>query len=306
PGGLARRQALASVRAAQAQYAAAQAQARDAVRRFEAGLGSLASALSALSEAQRVQTRAAVEAARRTVSELVVRAPVSGTVSLGQGSEGGGDGGNLAGALGALPESVRGQAEGLVGGGGGGASVQGTLEEGMPVGSGDTVATITDTSSLSLRAEVDETDVLLVRRGVRGEVELDAVPGASYDAEVASVDVRPTTSQRGGVSYVVRLTLGAGRTDDGEPAPVPRPGMSAVADLRVRTARDAVAVPASAVFHTGRKEAVWVIESGRARRRPVRLGAQGESSVQVVEGLKPGERVVVGGADKVAEGQEVA
>ena len=38
--------------------------------------------------------------------------------------------------------------------------------------------TITDTSTLTLRAEVDETDVLLVRKGVKADVELDAVPGA--------------------------------------------------------------------------------------------------------------------------------
>ncbi|MDP9416349.1 MAG: HlyD family efflux transporter periplasmic adaptor subunit, partial [Actinomycetota bacterium] len=197
------------------------------------------------------------------------------------------------------------QAAGLLGGGDGGGSVTGLLAAGTPVRSGDVVATIVDTSSLSLEAEVDETDVLLVRRGVRATVELDAVPGSEYAARVVTVDVRPKTSQRGGVSYAVRLALGPGRTEDGEPAPVPRPGMSAVVDLRVRTARNAVAVPPAAVFRDGGRDAVWVREGSVARKRRVRLGAQGDDVVQVAEGLRPGEDVVVRGADRVTEGQRL-
>jgi multidrug efflux pump subunit AcrA (membrane-fusion protein) len=82
--------------------------------------------------------------------------------------------------------------------------------------------------------------------------------------------------------------------------------MSAVVDLKVRTARDAVAVPAAAVFRDGRRDAVWAVVNGRARERVVRLGAQGETSVQVLEGLKVGERVVVRGADQVRAGDEVS
>jgi hypothetical protein len=141
---------------------------------------------------------------------------------------------------------------------------------------------------------------------VAADVELDAVPGARYAARVASVDVAPTASGRGGVSYVVRLTLGAGTEADGTLAPRPRPGMSAVADLRVRTARGVVAVPAAAVFRDGARDAVWVARAdGTATKRPVRLGAEGEDRVEVREGLRAGDRVVVRGADRVTEGQRL-
>jgi multidrug efflux pump subunit AcrA (membrane-fusion protein) len=81
--------------------------------------------------------------------------------------------------------------------------------------------------------------------------------------------------------------------------------MSAVVDLNVRTARDTVAVPAAAVFRDGRRDAVWVVRNGRAHEQHVRLGAQGESRVEVVEGLAVGQPVVVRGADQVHEGDEV-
>ena len=81
--------------------------------------------------------------------------------------------------------------------------------------SGSTLATITDPSTLSLTAQVDETDVLLVKPGVAASVELDAVPDATYHGGGQAIDPTPTTSAAGGVTYVVRLSLGGGRNADG-------------------------------------------------------------------------------------------
>ena len=304
PDPRARAQALAALRVSQTQYDAARAQADQAAAQLAAGIGSLSDAVSALSSAQRVQTRAAVEVARRTVSALTVRAPIAGTVSL---TASGADASNGASdLLSQLPESLQSQAGSALGSGGGnGGSVTSTVAEGAPVSSGQALVSVTDASTLSLTAQVDETDVLLVAPGVDASAELDAVPGATYTSAVEAIDPTPTTSTRGGVSYVVRLSLGRGTTADGSTAPVPRPGMSAVVDLRVRTARDVVAAPAPAVFRDGTRDAVWVVKNGRAQRRLVRLGAQGESRVEVLEGLKEGEQLVVRGADRVSEGQQV-
>ena len=301
----AKSQALAAVDTAEAQYTAARAQAQDAARRFEAGLGSLAKALSAIGDAQRVQTSAAVALARSTVDSLTVLAPIDGIVALGSGSPGSAQG--TAGAAGdlldQLPPEIAAQAGGALGGGG--PSVSGDLAVGGPVSSGDVLATVTDVSTLSLTAEVDETDVLLVNPGVEADAELDAVPGSRYPATVESVDVTPTASAGGGVTYVVRLSLGAGQSVAGGPAPVPKPGMSAVVNLRVRTALDALAAPASAVFRDGDRDSVWLVRDGTVNRHGVVVGAQGENTVEVLEGLAEGDRIVTGGADSVTEGQRL-
>lgn len=296
-----RTQALAALRASQTQYEAARAQADRAAAQLAAGIGSLSDAVSALTLAQRVQTRAAVEVARRTVAALTVRAPIAGTVSLTASGDSSGGTGDL---LSQLPESLQSQA-GAALGGSGGSAVTSTVAEGAPVSSGQQLATVTDASTLSLTAQVDETDVLLVDPGVVATAELDAIPDATYDSTVTAIDPTPTTSTRGGVSYLVRLSLDRGTTASGETAPTPRPGMSAVVDLRVRTARDVVAVPAPAVFRDGERDVVWAVTNGTARQRPVRLGAQGESRIEVLEGLEEGERIVVRGADRVREGQQV-
>jgi HlyD family secretion protein len=245
-----------------------------------------------------------VAAAQRTVDALTIRAPITGRVSLTTGGQDSGTGDSGTALLDQLPDSVRGQAGELLGSSG--AQVTGSLAEGQPVRSGQLLLRVTDASALTLAAQVDETDVLLVEPGVVGKAELDAVPDATYDAEVTTIDPTPSTSSRGGVAYTVRLSLGRGTEEDGTTtAPEPRPGMSAVVDLMVRTATDAVAVPASAVFRDGRRDAVWVVRAGMARKQLVQVGAQGEDEVQIVEGLKGGERIVVRGADRVRDGQRV-
>ena len=75
--------------------------------------------------------------------------------------------------------------------------------------------------------------------------------------------------------------------------------MSAVAHLRVRTAANAVSVPAAAVFSTGGHEAVWVVRDGKAVQQQVVVGVQGEDLVQISNGLQSGQTVVVTGTDQV-------
>jgi HlyD family secretion protein len=310
PGAAARATAQRQLAASRAQYAATQAQARLAVRQFNAGLAGLGAALRSLTAAQRAQAGAAVSLAQATVDALTLRAPIRGTVQLG-GTSSAATGG-LSDLLGSLPAGAAGAAGAAAPTASGtpsvqnGASPQTVIAPGAIVAQGTAVVTVVDVSALGLQADVDETDVLLVKPGVRARVELDAVPDASYDATVAAVDLSPTTSARGGVSYHVRLTLGAGRDPAGVAAPAPRPGMSAVAHLLVRTARDAVAVRASAIVRAGVRNAVWVVRDGVARLRDVTVGTQGADTVAITEGVRPGDRVVVTGTERVHAGQKLS
>ncbi len=310
PDPTARAQALTAVVSAETQYTAARSAADDAVARFDAGIGSLSKALGSLAGAQRIQTRAAVSVAEQAVGALTIRSPIGGVVALGGPASAAGpgaSGGDLSGVLSSLPSALQGQAASVLGGAGGGSSAatSGAIEVGTPVSNGTALATVTDSSELALTADVDETDVLLVAPGVHASAELDAVPGASYGATVTAVEPAPVSSARGGVSFRVRLRLDAGTADDGSVAPTPRPGMSAVVDLRVRTAKNVVSVPVSAVIRDGQRDTVWLVQAGRLEQRAVRLGAQGEDAVEITEGVNEGSVVVVRGADRVHQGQRL-
>jgi RND family efflux transporter MFP subunit len=191
--------------------------------------------------------------------------------------------GNLLGQSGAAPAGAE-------------AGVSTQITVGAQVRNGTAVATIVDVSELGLVAEVDETDVLLVKEGIKAEAELDAAPGVKLDATVKAIDVLPTPNSRGAVAYKVHLALAGGPVN-------PRPGMSALVRLRVRDVPGALSVPASAVFRADEKDWVWVkAPDGTAQRRSVKVGVAGREMLEIVEGLREGETVVSQGADKVSEG----
>jgi len=293
------------VREAEARYRAAALASRRSQQQLDAGARGLQDALASLTAGQRLQARAAVGAAQAVVDALTVTAPIPGVVTLGGGpAAGGGD--ELGGLLEQLPEGLQEPAGVALGAG---APAPTTASAGLAVGSrlpaGSPLLTVTDVGGLTVTAEVDETDVLLVAAGQRATVELDAVPGASYDATVVAVDLTPTASSGGGVVYRVRLALAGGTTVGGDPAPSPRPGMSAVVDLQVRTAESVLAVPSAAVVRDGGEDAVFVVEDGRVQRVGVTLGARGDDLVEVRRGLSGGERVVVRDADRLTDGQAV-
>ncbi|WP_188188623.1 efflux RND transporter periplasmic adaptor subunit [Nonomuraea sp. SYSU D8015] len=305
----ARRQLLNAIDLAQAQHkaqtkalAAITAQLNRSINGVLSGVTTgLAGSMASLQAASRSQAKAAVKAAESTVKSLTIKAPFGGVVTLGRVS-GAGGGGGVEGLLSQLPGGGQ-QLPSVPSGG----SATGTpVATGVPVSAGDSVVTVTDVSQLLLDADVDETDVLLVKKGVKAAVELDAVPGATYAAAVTGIGVTPKEGTTGGVSYPVRLTLGAGTFDDGSKAPTPKPGMSAVTRLTVRESPSAVAAPASAVVSSGRESVVWVVRNGVAERRVVKLGAQGDAVVEVLSGLSVGDRIVVKGADSVRQGQRLS
>lgn len=282
--------ALAEIAAAEAQYQTVSTGTWQTIKAVERGIASLTSGLKALGAAQIMQAQQAYDLAKATVDALTLKAPIGGVVQLGGAASAPSTQADIGSLLG-----------GLTGGapttsGGSTAGVAGTVSVGSPVSSGTAIVTIVDTSELGLVAEVDETDVLLVKAGISAEVELDAAPGAKISADVTAIDVLPTANSRGAVAYKVHLVLAGSEV-------TPRPGMSALVRLKVREASDTVSVPAAAVFSADGQDTVWVrSEDGKAVKKRVKVGVSGRDVLQIVEGLRQGEWIVVRGADKVQEG----
>lgn len=306
---------LSRIASARGDYATASSDVRNTIGNFNKGFASVGDVLGSLSDAQRTQTQAAVAIAQKTVDALTVKASISGSVSLRSGVGGGGgpsgvDVSSLLSQLGGNLGSLAGSAGslGAAAGGSSGSSNAGNdtvIAQGSPVNSGAPLLVLTDSSNLTLTAQVDETSILKVAPGVTAGVQLDAVPDATYSATVLSIDSQGQSSSRGGVTYRVRLSLGSGTLGDGSPAPVPRAGMSAVADLKVADKQHVLSVPAAAVVHDGDQDIVWLVTSGVAHRHVVRLGAQGDTAVEVASGLNSGDVIVTAGADKVHDGQKL-
>jgi HlyD family secretion protein len=77
------------------------------------------------------------------------------------------------------------------------------------------------------------------------------------------------------------------------------------ARIIVWEARDALKVPAGALFRKGEQWAAFVAADGRARLRIVKAGRSSGTETQVLEGLKQGEVVILYPGSRVRDGQRV-
>lgn len=81
-----------------------------------------------------------------------------------------------------------------------------------------------------------------------------------------------------------------------------RPGMFARLKVDLGTRPDSILVPERGIAELQGKNFVWVVGSdNKAAQRPVKVGDSIGDSVVILEGLKPGEQIVVEGLQKVRE-----
>lgn len=159
-----------------------------------------------------------------------------------------------------------------------------TAIQGARFTAGETLFRIVDLSRVWIIADVYERDLARVKTGQPARVTLDAFPGQQFEAKVA---YRYPTLNAATRSTPVRLELDnrAGQL---------RPGMFAQVDLDIGGSAPRTMVPASAVIDDGQRQVVLLaLGEGRFQPRPVQLGERGSDAIEVIDGVKPGDRVVV-------------
>ncbi|MFT4046296.1 MAG: efflux RND transporter periplasmic adaptor subunit [Solimonas sp.] len=82
-------------------------------------------------------------------------------------------------------------------------------------------------------------------------------------------------------------------------------GAFATVEMPLQTIDDVIFVPADAVMPGLEEHAVYVVEQGRAHYRPVQTGLRTADDVQILAGLKAGDRVITSGLQQVRDGAAV-
>jgi membrane fusion protein (multidrug efflux system) len=76
--------------------------------------------------------------------------------------------------------------------------------------------------------------------------------------------------------------------------------------LEVRNKQDAVVAPEEAVVNEGLRHVIFVVGAeNKIERRVVRIGQRQDRAVEILEGLQPGETIVVRGVQRVRPGSPV-
>jgi len=167
------------------------------------------------------------------------------------------------------------------------------------VAAGQTIAVLTSGDAVEINLGIPEALISQVQVGDSCSVRFDAVPGEEFSATVKEVGIQAGASS----AYPVSLALE--KTD-----PRIRLGMVAEASLSFRGARgaQAILIPPVAVLTTPNEEhSLWIVQpdSGTVTRRKIKIGALTSEGLQVLQGLSPGEIVVVRGVHQLTEGMRV-
>lgn len=153
---------------------------------------------------------------------------------------------------------------------------------------------VADVSTLVVRVGVSELDVVQLAEGDTLEVVLDAFPDQPVRGRIRRVFPSADPQSR---LVPVEVAL-----EPGSPA---RPGFLARVELRFDARDEVPVIPAGAVVRGEGGQAVFVVQDGRAVRRPVQVGPTYEGRVEVESGLVTGDVVVVKGNASLRDGARV-
>ncbi len=162
------------------------------------------------------------------------------------------------------------------------------------------VVTIADLGSLQVEADVSESNLAKVRSGQPCEIQLDAFPDLRFPGAVHAV---VPTADRSKATVMVKV-----RFKDRDPRILPE--MSAkVAFLERATTpaeqRPKIAINPAAVATRSGRSVVYVITGDKVKETPISLGAKVGDLVEVLAGVKVGDKVVTKPLDKLKDGSGI-
>ncbi len=156
--------------------------------------------------------------------------------------------------------------------------------QGMRFMPGEMLYQVTNLASVWVIADVFEQDIGQVRTGAKATVRINAYPDKQFSGAITYVYPTLKSETR---TVPVRVELS-------NPLGLLKPGMFAQVELPVDTKRSVLTVPTSAVIDSGTRQIILVqVQEGRFDPREVKLGARSDDRIEVLEGVRDGEMVVV-------------
>lgn len=168
--------------------------------------------------------------------------------------------------------------------------------KGQYIKTGEPLFEISDLSHLWFHAEVYERDLPDLRVGQKVLVRTPSVPGRDFQGIVTFIDPRFDLQTRSTkVRVEVPNPLVEGYEADGMMRRVLSYGAFAEAEVEGGVS-DALVIPRSALLQDGRRSVLYIEKApGNYEQRNVKAGRVGNDHVEILEGLEPGEKVVVQG-----------
>jgi len=154
---------------------------------------------------------------------------------------------------------------------------------------------IEDLDTLMLRVNVPERELAKLSVGQPAQLTFDAVPGRDFQGAISLISPYVSADT---ATFAVRIRVT--KTEG-----LLRPGMFARVAIVYERKPDALQIPRTALLDGDGPPTVFVVKDGKAAERAVKLGLSNGAWIEVTEGLKDGEQVVVVGQGAVKPGAAV-
>lgn len=163
--------------------------------------------------------------------------------------------------------------------------VRRNVDSGALVSSSTPLVTLVHLETLKVVANVLEKDIAFVKSGMKAKILTEAYPEKPFEGTVVRINKALDLATR---TLQVEINIP-------NPGHLLKSGMFAKIDLALAEKTEALAIPIEAVLEEGGKQFVFVIEGNQAFRKQVVTGVEQGQLIEVVEGLKDGDTIVVKG-----------
>ncbi|MDD5286320.1 MAG: efflux RND transporter periplasmic adaptor subunit, partial [Desulfuromonadaceae bacterium] len=159
------------------------------------------------------------------------------------------------------------------------------VQQGQYVNTGEVLFNIADLSKVWIEIDVFENEVPYVRVGQQVEIRSAIEHGAAFNGRISFV--YPFHDPK---THTVKA-----RVEMPNPGHMLKPDMFVNAIIRIPMVKGIV-IPVTAVIDTGKRQVVWVETSaGMFEPRDVQIGERMDDKIQILSGIKPGDKVAVSG-----------
>ncbi len=153
-----------------------------------------------------------------------------------------------------------------------------------------TLVTIVDMTTVKIKIPISERDLGHLRPGLKVRIRVDAYPQTVFKGTVQRISPTVDPRSRSGEVEIISPNADARL----------KPGMFAKVTLILEERHDVQLVPLQALSVQGKETAIFVVQDGKAHRRPVTTGLQNSIQVEIFD-IPAGATIVLAGHQKLKD-----
>jgi RND family efflux transporter MFP subunit len=169
------------------------------------------------------------------------------------------------------------------------------IEGGEFVSPGTVIGKIVDISTLRVDVLVGEADAYKLKNGQNIKVFTELYPSRTFDGRIIFISQQADAAH----NYQVQVRL-----PNPKDAPL-KAGTFVTVDFIQPSSAPGIQIPRSALAESLQNPYVYVVQNGRALRRPITVGRDLGNRVEVISGLQPGELIVSNGQINLTDSSAV-